>query len=131
MEILRNRESAVKAQRLRVALVLSTCVIVAAGIGGSIRGADEATGSAVPVFRQYCFQCHGKAAQMAGMNLEQLTSLGSVGDSFQQWEKVAAALEQNRMPPKGMAQPNDAQRRQVVSWIRSELNAYVKKHDGD
>jgi hypothetical protein len=131
MEILRNRESADKTHRLEVALVLSTCVMVAVIVGGTIRGADEATASAVPVFRQYCFQCHGKTAQMAGLSLEQLTSQSSIGDSFQQWEKVAAALEQNRMPPKGMPQPSDAQRRQAVSWIRSELNAFVKKHDGD
>ena len=40
-------------------------------------------------------------------------------------------LEQNRMPPKGMPQPTDAQRQQAVAWIRAELNAYAKKHDGD
>ena len=68
---------------------------------------------------------------MAGVNLQQLTSQGSVGEGFQTWGKVAAALEQNRMPPKGMPQPPDAQRQQVVAWIRGELNAYAKKHDGD
>ena len=52
---------------------------------------------------------------MAGMNLEQLTAQGSVGECFQHWEKVAAALEQNRMPPKGMPQPSDEQRAQAVS----------------
>ena len=35
------------------------------------------------------------------------------------------------MPPKGMPQPTDAQRQQAVAWIRAELNAYAKKHDGD
>jgi hypothetical protein len=68
---------------------------------------------------------------MAGVNLQQLTSQTSIGEGFQTWGKVAAALEQNRMPPKGMPQPPDAQRQQVVAWIRGELNAYAKKHDGD
>ena len=68
---------------------------------------------------------------MAGVDLQQLTSQGSVGEGFQTWGKVAAALEHNRMPPKGMPQPPDAQRQQVVAWIRGELNAYAKKHDGD
>ena len=35
------------------------------------------------------------------------------------------------MPPKGMPQPNDTQRRQAIAWIRAELTAYAKKHDGD
>ena len=68
---------------------------------------------------------------MAGVSLQQLTSQSSVGESFQTWEKVAAALEQNRMPPKGMPQPDDTQRRQAIAWIRAELTAYAKKHDGD
>jgi hypothetical protein len=68
---------------------------------------------------------------MGGVSLQQLTAQSSVGESFQTWEKVAAALEQNRMPPKGMPQPNDTQRRQAIAWIRAELTAYAKKHDGD
>ena len=35
------------------------------------------------------------------------------------------------MPPKGMPQPADAERQQAVTWIRAELTAYAKKHDGD
>ena len=35
------------------------------------------------------------------------------------------------MPPQGMPQPGDAQRQQAVAWIRAELSAYAKKHDGD
>ena len=35
------------------------------------------------------------------------------------------------MPPQGMPQPDDVQRQQAVAWIRAELNAYAKKHDGD
>ena len=40
-------------------------------------------------------------------------------------------LEQKIMPPKNMPQPSDAERNQAVSWIRSELNSYAIKHDGD
>jgi hypothetical protein len=84
-----------------------------------------------PVFRQYCFQCHGNGQAMGGMSLEQLTAQASVGDSFQKWDKVAAVLEQGRMPPKGMPRPGEEQSRQAVAWIRGELSAYAKKHDGD
>lgn len=66
---------------------------------------------------------------MGGVNLQQLSP--QVGDSFATWTRVAGVLEQNRMPPKGMPQPGDTERKQLVDWIHSELAAYAKKHDGD
>ena len=98
---------------------------------GALRAADQASVNPAPVFRQYCFQCHGNGAAMGGMSLQQLTAQASVGESFQKWDKVAAVLEQGRMPPKGLPAPSEEQRRQAAAWIRSELTAYAKKHDGD
>ena len=68
---------------------------------------------------------------MAGINLEQLSSQNSFGDKFQQWERVAAAIESKHMPPKQMPQPTEAQRQQAVTWIRARLNDFVQKHAGD
>lgn len=68
---------------------------------------------------------------MAGVSLEKMTSQRSVGESYQHWEKVAAALEQKRMPPEKMPQPSEAERFQTIQWIRAELATYAKKHDGD
>jgi mono/diheme cytochrome c family protein len=92
-------------------------------------GADTATPPAV--FRQYCFQCHGKTSPAARISLEQMIAQTSMGEHFGQWERVVVAIEQQQMPPKGMPQPSDADRAHAVSWIRSRLNEYVKAHDGD
>jgi hypothetical protein len=94
-------------------------------------GADSASSLPLAAFRQYCFQCHSNAAAMGGIKLEQLAAKAPGGENFQQWQKVAAVLEQGRMPPKGMPQPGDAERRELAASIRSELNSYVKQHDGD
>jgi len=91
----------------------------------------EAKANPLPKFQQYCFQCHGNTAPMAGVNLELMTSQGSISDSFKQWRNVMAALEQKRMPPEMMPQPTEEERRTVIAWIRSELNGFVKKHAGD
>ncbi len=107
-----------------VAPALSAFLLFAAAAGG------DSPLNAPATFKQYCFQCHGKTA-MAGVNLEQLTAQASFGHSFQQWEKAAAALEQGKMPPKGAPQPGELQRRQAVSWIRSRVNEFARKHDGD
>ena len=51
-----------------------------------------------PLLRQYCYQCHGKTS-MGDLSLEKLTAQGAPGKYFQQWEKVATAIETKRMPP--------------------------------
>src|SRR5438067_1587542 len=106
-------------------LLLLILVPVAAVYG------DDSVPNPALTFRQYCFQCHGTGAGMAGISLAQLTAKNSVGESFQQWQRVAAALESHKMPPPGLPQPSEDQRRQAVSWIRGELSAYARKYEGD
>jgi len=114
-----------------LALAFATCVTLALLAGGKIRGADQPPASAVPVFKQYCFTCHGNGVATAGVSLEKMTAAASVADTYQLWERVVAALDQNRMPPKGMPQPTDDQRKQAITWVHSQLDAYVKAHAGD
>ncbi len=65
------------------------------------------------------------------MNFEKLTASASIAENYQAWEKVISMLETKRMPPKGLPGPSDQQRSQTVSWIRTQLDAYVKVHAGD
>lgn len=91
--------------------------------------ASESSASAT--FRQYCFACHSKATAMAGINLEQLTANVSIGDHYQQWQKVIAVLDQKRMPPPKMRQPTDAERSDALGWIRTKTNEFIAKNAGD
>ena len=50
---------------------------------------------------------------------------------FEQWEKVAAALEQKRMPPAKLPQPGDTERAQTAQWIRAKLSESARKNPGD
>jgi hypothetical protein len=68
---------------------------------------------------------------MAGVSLETIAAQPSVAQSYQTWEKVVAALEQHRMPPKGMPQPSEEQRAAAISWIRAEIHAAARKNEGD
>src|SRR4051812_47917189 len=121
MKIPRDRGEAVRARRRKLAVALCSCAAIGLTVGQSIRGADEAAPNPAPMLKQYCFQCHGATSPMAGISLQQLTTTTSIENGYQQWEKVAAALEQHRMPPKGMPEPSDAERLHAVAWIRSEL----------
>ena len=53
------------------------------------------------MLKQYCGTCHAGATPMGGISIEKLTTQ-SISETYQHWEKVAAVLEGNRMPPKGM-----------------------------
>ena len=117
--------------RLKNSLSSMTILAFAIYFCGIAKAASDAAPTHTTTFKQYCFQCHGKAAAMGGVNLDLLTSQSSVGSGFRHWEKVALALEQKRMPPEKMPQPSDAERLQAVNWIRTELKSYAKKHDGD
>ncbi|HKQ73684.1 MAG TPA: DUF1587 domain-containing protein, partial [Blastocatellia bacterium] len=138
-----NRERAPKARRLKIALALLTAIVFVSGAGitsavsvlETAQGPETTQGNdrsaAAGIFKEYCIQCHGATAPKAGVSLVRLVAQESVGENFQQWEKVAAALEQKAMPPKSMPQPSDAERAQAIAWVRAELSAYAKKHDGD
>ena len=113
------------------ALVAGASVAILFLAGDSMRGADQTPASAAPIFKEYCFDCHGNGLATAGVSLEKLTSGASVADTYQIWERVVSVLSTNRMPPEGNPQPSEAQRQQAIAWIHSQLNAYIKTHSGD
>jgi len=138
-KILHNRESSGKTRSLKIVLVLLASFVAVSFFGytraisfsGNTEEPKQSVSNVKATFEKYCYQCHGLTAPKAGVSIEQLTARDSIGDNFQQWERVAVALEQKTMPPESMPQPSDAERDQAISWIRSELNAYAKKHEGD
>ena len=93
----------------------------------------HAATTAPTLLRQYCFACHGNAtAPAGGISLTKMTAAtASMGTHFQQWERVAAALEQKRMPPAKLPQPGDADRTQAAKWIRAKLSEAATKNPGD
>ncbi len=127
---LRIREAPVKGQRQALQSLRAT-LLIALSLASTLRAADPSTSNLPSTFRQYCFQCHGNLAKTAGINIEQLTSRSSLGESFEQWRRVADALDQRKMPPPGAPQPSDAQRSHASSWIGTELRSYIGKHAGE
>ena len=98
-------------------------------VGGSAAAAGM-DGQPLATLKKYCFQCHAKAA-MGGVNLEQLSGNTTMGEQFQQWEKVVTVLEQKRMPPAKMPQPEEAARQETARWVRARLGEYARQHEGD
>src|SRR5215470_15327736 len=107
---------------------LCACALTAIVVGSV---ADDSVTNSAPTFQKYCFTCHGNGQAMGGIHIDQLLAKGTAGESFTQWERVAAALTEKRMPPKGMPQPADAERQQLIAWIRAGLTDFAKRHDGE
>ena len=123
------RKSSSKARRVRLAFPVAFLMPFLAGPTALLAG--EPAANAEATFAQYCFACHNEASATAGIDLKSLTAEESVSESFRQWRKVAAVLEQGNMPPKGMPQPSDAERRRAADWIVGALDNYAAKHAGD
>ncbi|MEO7191542.1 MAG: DUF1592 domain-containing protein, partial [Vicinamibacterales bacterium] len=106
------------------------------GAAPSVRPAPAAAsvvpGPVPPTFATYCFDCHAGTMPEGNFNLENLLAQPSVGAHWEQWEKVADALETSRMPsPEALQFPSDAERKAAAAWVRSSLKAYEVAHAGD
>jgi len=128
---LRNQVVAKRARRRDLAVLFSVAAVVSIGAMATRLAADAPPANPAPVFKQYCYQCHGGGKSMGGVNLEKLVSDSSPGEGYLQWQKVMAVLDQGSMPPKGLPQPAELIRHNASSWIRNELDTYIRKNDGD
>jgi hypothetical protein len=87
--------------------------------------------AAEPLFKQFCFDCHGERKTKAGVNLQRLSVDPDFADLFKTWEKVIVKLEQKEMPPEEKPQPTDAQRKRLVASVRGGLDRFIRETAGD
>ena len=86
-------------------------------------------GAALPeraLFAQYCFGCHGldeKTAQ-AGINLEELSGQQPIVRNREIWARVIGALEVDLMPPRGMPQPSEDERRRMHETLADAIEGF-------
>jgi len=71
---------------------------------------------------QYCVTCHNQTAKMGGLALDTF-DVANVGKDAQVWEKVVRKLRTGVMPPANMAQPSEADRLAVLTWLETSLDA--------
>ena len=86
------------------------------------RPADS--GAIKPLVEQFCFQCHGSQIQTAGINLAALIGQQPLVRNRETWSRVIGALEVGKMPPQGMPQPSDAQRRQLLDALVDSIDNF-------
>lgn len=92
---------------------------------------EEFVKKSAPVFKKFCFECHGDKKTKGKINLENLTREVAIADNFKSWEQIALMLEEKEMPPDDELQPSDDQRQELIAMIRDELDRSVHLGAGD
>ncbi len=85
-----------------------------------------------PFIETYCISCHGPKKQSASLDLSRDTTVAAVVKNAKEWELVLDKLHLKEMPPEAAKkQPTDAERAEVVKWVRELREREAEKHAGD
>ena len=71
---------------------------------------------------QYCVTCHNERLETAGLRLDQI-DVSRPDVEPEVWEKVLRKLHTGIMPPANMPQPSEADRRALLTWLETKLDA--------
>ena len=71
---------------------------------------------------QYCVVCHNQQLATADIRLDQI-DLANVAEHAEVLENVVVKLRTGTMPPSQMPQPATEERRAIISWLQSSLDA--------
>ncbi len=76
-----------------------------------------------PFIAKYCSPCHTGSDAPAGLDFSKLKDISANPD---EWQKVLARLSAGEMPPANALQPSPEEKKPVVNFIQTELNAACK-----
>lgn len=76
-----------------------------------------------PLLKQYCYDCHGPDEKEGNVQVSALDPDLLRGGDTDWWTEVFAAVTKGEMPPPDQYEMGDAERRQIVNWLSSQLEA--------
>jgi hypothetical protein len=84
-----------------------------------------------PVVAHYCLGCHSQKEEKGELDLERFASIDDSRRDLMAWQSVVEMLEAGEMPPKEKPQPSADERKALVAWARSFLDAEARARAGD
>lgn len=87
---------------------------------------EDYDGDIIPFFEEFCFSCHGRKKQEAGIDLEAAVHISHLGENESTWERVLAMLDSGQMPPEDERQPTDFDREDVGGFVEQELDTAIR-----
>lgn len=92
--------------------------------------ADYAT-AVQPLLKKYCLNCHSTKAKKGSLDLERFATADDVRKDVKVWQAVIEQVEAGEMPPKDKPQLSEAEKKQLLAWVRGFLDAEAKARTGD
>lgn len=80
----------------------------------------------LPLFRKYCFECHGEQARNGNLRLDALSTDLTKPSAASVWNDVLSRVvdrTDGRMPPEGKPRPSEAEIKTLRDWIESKIEA--------
>ena len=84
-----------------------------------------------PLLKTYCLGCHSAEKKKGSLDLERFATPADLRKELKVWEQVAEQVEAGEMPPMGRPQPTADERKRLVAWVRSFLDAEARARAGD
>lgn len=103
-------------------ILLFSCLFPAYLVGETPKpDADVYRQTVAPLFRKYCIRCHGPERDRGNLTLHDIDANLINGRQTETWRRLYEQLQFKDMPPDSAKQPSEDERRQLLSWIRSEF----------
>jgi len=86
--------------------------------------ADAVTPASGPrrLLDRYCVTCHNERLKTADLRLDRIDVANPAAEA-EVWEKVVRKVHTGTMPPPNMPQPSPADRRALLTWLETSLDA--------
>lgn len=78
-----------------------------------------------------CFDCHGKTAPEAELDLSSFADETAATTNHRLWEKVQRVVENGEMPPKSSGKISSEDQKQLLGWIDAALDRVARANAGD
>jgi len=106
------------------AVTLCVCLQVQTSAQPARSAAGALTPASSPrhLVDRYCVTCHNERLKTADLRLDRL-DVDNPGAEAEVWEKVVRKVHTGTMPPSNMPQPSQDDRRALLTWLETSLDA--------
>src|SRR5690606_10154852 len=71
----------------------------------------------LPIFENYCYDCHGDGVKKGELALDQFQDIEEMIANRDVWKRIRDHIDFRLMPPPDEFAPKDEERAQLIAWI--------------
>lgn len=84
-----------------------------------------------PLLKKYCLICHSTELKKGSLDLERFAGLDHIRKDLKPWQNMIEQIESGEMPPAKKPQLTEAEKKQLISWVKEYLDHEAKSRSGD